>query len=171
MSDFSRPDSIVFGRSVNQSRHLMGKRLARQHPVDADIVVPVPDSGVAAAIGFSSESGIRFRFGLVRNHYVGRTFIEPRQSIRNFGVRIKLNPVRDLIAGKRVVLIDDSLVRGTTSRKIVQMVRQAGATEVHVRIACPPTIAPCFLWCGHSDKGRIDRRQSKRRRDTRFHLR
>ena len=141
---FSRPDSFVFGRSVNRSRHKMGKRLARQHPVDADIVVPVPDSGVAAAIGFSAESGIRFRFGLVRNHYVGRTFIEPKQSIRNFGVRIKLNPVRDLIADKRVILIDDSIVRGTTSKKIVQMVRQAGATEVHVRIACPPTIAPCF---------------------------
>jgi len=141
---FARPDSIIFGRSVNQSRHLMGKRLARQHPIDADIVVPVPDSGVAAAIGYSAESGISFRFGLVRNHYIGRTFIEPRQSIRNFGVKIKLNPVRDLIAGKRVILIDDSIVRGTTSRKIVQMVRQAGAQEVHVRIACPPTIAPCF---------------------------
>lgn len=141
---FSRPDSIVFGRSVNQSRHLMGKRLARECPSDADIVVPVPDSGVSAAIGYSAESGIPFRFGLVRNHYVGRTFIEPKASIRHFGVRIKLNPVRDLIAGRRVVLIDDSIVRGTTSAKIVDMVRQAGAAEVHVRISCPPTIAPCF---------------------------
>jgi amidophosphoribosyltransferase len=142
---FSRPDSIVFGRSVNKSRHKMGQQLAREHPADADIVVPVPDSGVAAAIGYSAESGLKFRFGLVRNHYVGRTFIEPKQSIRHFGVKIKLNPVRDLIEGLRVVLIDDSIVRGTTSKKIVQMVRQAGAREVHVRISCPPTIEPCFF--------------------------
>jgi amidophosphoribosyltransferase len=141
---FSRPDSIVFGRSVNKSRHKMGQQLAREHPADADIVVPVPDSGVAAAIGYASESGLKFRFGLMRNHYVGRTFIEPKQSIRHFGVKVKLNPVRDLIEGLRVVLIDDSIVRGTTSKKIVQMVRQAGAREVHVRISCPPTIAPCF---------------------------
>jgi amidophosphoribosyltransferase len=123
----------------------MGRQLAREHPADADIVVPVPDSGVAAAIGYASESGLKFRFGLVRNHYVGRTFIEPKQSIRHFGVKVKLNPVRDLIEGQRVVLIDDSIVRGTTSKKIVQMVRQAGAKEVHVRISCPPTIAPCFF--------------------------
>jgi amidophosphoribosyltransferase len=122
----------------------MGQQLAREHPADADIVVPVPDSGVAAAIGYASESGLKFRFGLVRNHYVGRTFIEPKQAIRHFGVKIKLNPVRDLIEGLRVVLIDDSIVRGTTSKKIVQMVRQAGAREVHVRISCPPTIEPCF---------------------------
>jgi amidophosphoribosyltransferase len=141
---FSRPDSIVFGRSVNKSRHKMGRQLAREHPADADIVVPVPDSGTAAAIGYASESGLKFRFGLMRNHYVGRTFIEPKQSIRHFGVKVKLNPVRDLIEGLRVVLIDDSIVRGTTSKKIVQMVRQAGAREVHVRISCPPTIAPCF---------------------------
>ncbi|HET8674411.1 MAG TPA: amidophosphoribosyltransferase, partial [Blastocatellia bacterium] len=141
---FSRPDSLVFGRSVNKSRHKMGQQLAREHPADADIVVPVPDSGTAAAIGYASESGLKFRFGLVRNHYVGRTFIEPKQSIRHFGVKVKLNPVRDLIEGQRVVLIDDSIVRGTTSKKIVQMVRQAGAREVHVRISCPPTIAPCF---------------------------
>jgi amidophosphoribosyltransferase len=141
---FSRPDSIVFGRSVNKSRHKMGQQLAREHPADADIVVPVPDSGTAAAIGYASESGLRFRFGLVRNHYVGRTFIEPKQSIRHFGVKVKLNPVRDLIEGLRIVLIDDSIVRGTTSKKIVQMVRQAGAREVHVRISCPPTISPCF---------------------------
>jgi amidophosphoribosyltransferase len=142
---FSRPDSIVFGRSVNKSRHKMGKQLAREHPADADIVVPVPDSGTAAAIGYAAESGLGFRFGLVRNHYVGRTFIEPKQAIRHFGVKVKLNPVRDLIDGLRVVLIDDSIVRGTTSKKLVQMVRQAGAREVHVRISCPPTIEPCFF--------------------------
>jgi amidophosphoribosyltransferase len=141
---FSRPDSLVFGRSINESRHKMGRRLAVEQPADADIVVPVPDSGVAASIGYAAESGLSFRFGLVRNHYVGRTFIEPRQSIRSFGVRIKLNPVRDLIAGRRVVLIDDSIVRGTTSKKIVRMVREAGASEVHVRISCPPTISPCY---------------------------
>ncbi len=141
---FSRPDSLVFGRSVNKSRHRMGKQLARECPADADIVVPVPDSGVAAAIGYASQSGLKFRFGLMRNHYVGRTFIEPQSQIRHFGVKIKLNPVRDLIEGKRVVLIDDSIVRGTTSKKIVKMMRDAGATEVHMRISCPPTIAPCY---------------------------
>ncbi|MEK7833037.1 MAG: amidophosphoribosyltransferase, partial [Acidobacteriota bacterium] len=108
------------------------------------IVVPVPDSGVAAAIGYAAESGLKFRFGLMRNHYIGRTFIEPRSSIRHFGVKIKLNPVRDLIEGKRVVLIDDSIVRGTTSKKIVKMMREAGAREIHMRISCPPTIAPCY---------------------------
>jgi len=141
---FARPDSLIFGKSINESRHRMGRRLAIEQPADADIVVPVPDSGVAAAIGYAAESGLSFRFGLVRNHYVGRTFIEPRQSIRSFGVRIKLNPVRDLIAGRRVVLIDDSIVRGTTSKKIVRMVREAGAKEIHVRISCPPTISPCY---------------------------
>lgn len=141
---FSRPDSLVFGRSVNKSRHLLGRHLAREFPADADIVVPVPDSGVAAAIGYAAESGLKFRFGLMRNHYVGRTFIEPQSQIRHFGVKIKLNPVRDLIEGRRVVLIDDSLVRGTTSKKIVKMVRDAGAKEVHMRISCPPTISPCF---------------------------
>jgi amidophosphoribosyltransferase len=141
---FSRPDSIVFGRSVNKSRHRFGKQLARECPADADIVVPVPDSGVAAAIGYASQSGLKFRFGLMRNHYVGRTFIEPESQIRHFGVKIKLNPVRDLIEGRRVVLIDDSIVRGTTSKKIVKMMRDAGATEVHMRISCPPTIAPCY---------------------------
>jgi amidophosphoribosyltransferase len=141
---FSRPDSVVFGRSVNKSRHLMGKQLARECPVEADIVAPVPDSGVSAAIGYAAQSGLKFRFALVRNHYVGRTFIEPHSQIRHFGVKIKLNPVRDLIEGKRVVLIDDSIVRGTTSKKIVKMVRDAGAVEVHMRISCPPTIAPCY---------------------------
>ncbi len=141
---FSRPDSVVFGRSVYESRYLLGKYLAMEQPAVADIVVPVPDSGVTAAIGFSKESGIPFEFGLIRNHYVGRTFIEPKQAIRHFGVKIKLNPVAALIRGKRVVLVDDSIVRGTTSRKIVKMVRAAGATEVHVRISCPPTKSPCY---------------------------
>src|SRR5690606_12081869 len=141
---FSRPDSIIFDRSVNESRHKMGRRLAVEHPVDADLVVPVPDSGVAAAIGYANESGINYRQAIIRNHYVGRTFIEPSQSIRSFGVRLKLNPIRDLIAGRRIVLIDDSIVRGTTSKKIVQMVREAGAAEVHMRVSCPPTISPCY---------------------------
>ena len=141
---FSRPDSLVFGRSVNKSRHLLGRYLARECPADADIVVPVPDSGVSAAIGYATESGLKFRFGLMRNHYVGRTFIEPRSQIRHFGVKIKLNPVRDLIEGRRVVLIDDSIVRGTTSQKLVKMMRDAGAREIHMRISCPPTIAPCY---------------------------
>lgn len=141
---FSRPDSTIFGRSVNESRHKMGKQLALEHPVEADIVVPVPDSGVAAAIGYSSQSGIPFRQAIIRNHYVGRTFIEPSQSIRSFGVRLKLNPIKDLINGRRVILVDDSIVRGTTSKKIVQMVRDAGATEVHLRISCPPTTHSCY---------------------------
>ncbi len=141
---FSRPDSIIFGRSVNESREALGRLLARQHPVNADIVVPVPDSGVPAAVGYALESKIPFRMGLIRNHYIGRTFIEPSQAIRNFGVKLKLNPVRSLIDGQRIVLVDDSIVRGTTSRKIVRMVREAGAKEVHVRISCPPTISPCY---------------------------
>src|SRR6202140_4029372 len=141
---FSRPDSIIFGRSVNESREELGRLLAKEHPVDADIVVPVPDSGVPAAVGFALESGIAFRMGLIRNHYIGRTFIEPSQAIRNFGVKLKLNPIRGLIEGKRVILVDDSIVRGTTSRKIVRMVREVGAKEVHVRISCPPTISPCY---------------------------
>ena len=141
---FSRPDSRVFGRAVHESREELGRQLAREAPAEADVVVPVPDSGVTAAVGYAAESGIPFRFGLIRNHYVGRTFIEPRQSVRDFGVRLKINPVRSLLEGKRVVLIDDSIVRGTTSRKIVRMVRSAGAKEVHMRISCPPTISPCF---------------------------
>ncbi len=141
---FSRPDSIVFGRTVDLSRDLMGRQLAREAPVDGDIVVPVPDSGNTAAIGYSAESGIPFRLALIRNHYVGRTFIEPQQSVRDFGVKLKLNAIRSLLEGKRVVLVDDSIVRGTTSKKIVRMVRNAGAREVHMRISCPPTISPCF---------------------------
>ncbi len=140
---FARPDSHIFGVCINGVRKAFGAQLAREAPVAADMVVPVPDSGVPAAFGFASESGIPLEPALVRNHYVGRTFIEPSQSIRNFGVRLKLNPVRGSIAGKRVVLIDDSIVRGTTSRKIVKMVRDAGATEVHLRISSPPTTHPC----------------------------
>ena len=141
---FARPDSKVFGRWVQESRDRMGRQLARESSVPADVVVPVPDSGVTAALGYAEEAGIPFRFGLIRNHYVGRTFIEPEQRVRDFGVRLKLNPVHNLLEGKRVVLIDDSIIRGTTSRKIVRMVRGAGAKEVHLRISCPPTISPCF---------------------------
>jgi amidophosphoribosyltransferase len=140
---FARPDSKVFGDSVAQSRLRMGARLAREAPAPADIVVPVPDSGLYAAMGYSRESGLPLEFGLTRNHYVGRTFIQPRQSIRNFGVRVKLNPVRELLEGRRVVLVDDSIVRGTTSKKIVSMVREGGAAEVHLRISAPPTQWPC----------------------------
>ncbi len=141
---FARPDSVIFGNNVAEVRQRFGAQLAREHPVEADIVVPVPDSGVFAALGYAHESGIPFQFGLVRNHYVGRTFIEPKQSIRHFGVKVKLNPVRDLVAGKRVVLIDDSIVRGTTSKKIVRMLKQYGAKEVHMRISSPPTTGPCY---------------------------
>jgi amidophosphoribosyltransferase len=141
---FSRPDSVVFGKPVNETRERLGRLLAEEHPVDADIVVPVPDSGVPAAVGYAAQSGIPFRMGLIRNHYIGRTFIEPSQAIRDFGVKLKLNPIRRMIEGKRVILVDDSIVRGTTSRKIVRLVREAGATEVHVRISCPPTISPCY---------------------------
>jgi amidophosphoribosyltransferase len=141
---FARPDSYVFGESVNEVRTDLGRRLARESPVDADVVVPIPDSGVCAAVGFAEEAGLPLRLGLIRNHYVGRTFIQPQQSIRHFGVKVKLNPVRSIIEGRRVVLVDDSIVRGTTSRKIVRMVRSAGAREVHMRISCPPTISPCF---------------------------
>ena len=141
---FSRPDSVIFGKNVAEVRKRFGAQLAREHPVDADVVIPVPDSGVFAAVGYAQESGIPFEFGLVRNHYVGRTFIEPKQTIRNFGVKVKLNPVRGIIAGKRVILIDDSIVRGTTSKKIVRMLKQFGATEVHMRVSSPPTTGPCY---------------------------
>ena len=141
---FARPDSRIFGHWVQETRDRMGRQLARESGVPADLVVPVPDSGVTAALGYAEESGIRFRLGLIRNHYVGRTFIEPEQRVRDFGVRLKLNPVHNLLEGKRVILIDDSIIRGTTCRKIVRMVRGAGAKEVHLRISCPPTISPCF---------------------------
>jgi amidophosphoribosyltransferase len=141
---FARPDSYVFGESVNEIRTNLGRILAQESPADADVVVPIPDSGVCAAIGLAEQSGLPLRMGLIRNHYVGRTFIQPQQSIRHFGVKVKLNPVRSILDGKRVVLVDDSIVRGTTSRKIVRMVKAAGAKEVHMRISCPPTISPCF---------------------------
>ncbi|MCX7895566.1 MAG: amidophosphoribosyltransferase [Thermoanaerobaculum sp.] len=141
---FARPDSRVFGEDVGVVRQRMGERLALEQPADADVVVGVPDSGIPAALGYSRASGLPFVLGLVRNHYVGRTFIEPKQSIRHFGVKVKLNPVRALIAGKRLVLVDDSIVRGTTCRKLVTMLHQAGAREVHLRISSPPTVGPCF---------------------------
>lgn len=141
---FARPDSKVFGLSVYESRKNLGKLLAKESPVEADLVIPVPDSGVPAAIGYSQESGIPFEFGIIRNHYVGRTFIQPTQSIRDFGVKIKLNPQSEILRGKRVIIIDDSLVRGTTSKKIINLIRSAGAKEVHFRIASPPTVNPCY---------------------------
>jgi amidophosphoribosyltransferase len=141
---FARPDSRIEGRSVYATRKALGKRLAIEHPVEADVVIPVPDSGVPGAVGYAEQSGIPFDMGLVRSHYVGRTFIEPQQSIRHFGVRLKLNPVAEILKGKRVVVVDDSIVRGTTSRKIVKMIRDAGAKEVHMRVTSPPTQWPCF---------------------------
>ena len=141
---FSRPDSLLFGQNVATVRKALGRQLAREAPADADLVIPVPDSGVPAALGFAQESGLPFDHGLIRNHYVGRTFIEPKQNIRHFGVKIKLNPVREILEGKRVVVVDDSIVRGTTSRKIVSMVQSAGAREVHMRISSPPTVSPCY---------------------------
>jgi amidophosphoribosyltransferase len=141
---FARPDSRVDGRSVYRCRELLGRRLAMEQPVEADVVIPVPDSGVPAAIGYARQAGLTYEMGLIRSHYVGRTFIEPQESIRHFGVRLKLSPVRAVVDGKRVVVVDDSLVRGTTSRKIVKMLRNAGAREVHLRISAPPTTHPCF---------------------------
>jgi len=141
---FARPDSFIFGKNVYLTRKELGRQLAREYKIDADVVIAVPDSGVPAAMGYAEESGIPFELGLIRNHYVGRTFIEPAQSIRHFGVKIKLNPVREIMAGKRVVVIDDSIVRGTTSRKIVKMVRHTGAKEVHMLVSSPPTSYPCY---------------------------
>jgi amidophosphoribosyltransferase len=141
---FARPDSLVFGRTVLESRLRLGRELAREAPAPADVVVPIPDSGMGAALGFAQASGLPFEWGLIRNHYVGRTFIQPRQGQRSVGVKIKLNPVRQVIEGRRVVLVDDSIVRGTTSRKIVRMIREAGAREVHMRISSPPTTGPCY---------------------------
>jgi amidophosphoribosyltransferase len=141
---FARPDSALWGRNVHTVRKAMGHQLAREHPVQADIVIPVPDSGTSAALGFSEESGTPYEMGLIRNHYVGRTFIEPKQGIRHFGVKVKLNPMPEMLQGKRVVVVDDSIVRGTTSRKIVRMLRSAGAREVHMRISSPPIQWPCY---------------------------
>ncbi|MEE9274320.1 MAG: amidophosphoribosyltransferase [bacterium] len=142
---FARPDSLIFGENVYTVRRKLGVRLAQESGVEADIVIPVPDSGLAAAVGYSAGSGLPLEWGLIRNHYVGRTFIEPQQSIRHFGVKVKLNPLKDYLEGKRVVVVDDSLVRGTTSRKIVEMLRRAGAREVHLRISSPPITHPCFF--------------------------
>lgn len=141
---FARPDSRIWGMSVDRARRALGRRLAREHPAEADCVISVPDSANSAALGFTEESGIPFELGLLRNHYVGRTFIKPDQRDRDFGARMKYNPVREVLAGKRVVVVDDSLVRGTTSRSLVRMLRQAGATEVHLRIGSPPVRSPCF---------------------------
>ena len=153
---FSRPDSVVFGQSVYETRKNLGKALAQEHPVsDADYVIPVPDSGVPAALGYAQESGVPFELGIIRNHYVGRTFIEPKQSIRSFGVKIKLNPQSAILKGKKVVVIDDSLVRGTTSKKIISLVRSFGAKEVHMRIAAPPTVSPCYYGVDTPDKDQL----------------
>ena len=141
---FARPDSKVYGRNVYEVRKELGRQLARESHVPADIVIPVPDSGVPAAIGYAEEAGLPFEMGLIRNHYVGRTFIEPTNSIRHFGVKVKLNALREVLAGKRVLVVDDSIIRGTTSRKLVTMLRQAGAAEVHMRISSPATTHPCF---------------------------
>jgi amidophosphoribosyltransferase len=152
---FARPDSTIAGQSVYAAREAMGRRLAVEHPVEADIVIPVPDSGTAAAIGYARESGIGFDQGLIRSHYIGRTFIEPRDSIRHFGVKLKLSPVRDVLSGKRVVVVDDSIVRGTTSGKIIGMIRSAGAREVHLRISSPPTIGPCHYGIDTPDRNKL----------------
>lgn len=141
---FARPDSLLFGLNVHQVRKELGRTLAREQPADVDIVIAVPDSGVPAAMGYAEQLGVRYEQGLIRNHYIGRTFIEPAQSIRHFGVKIKLNPVREALRGKRVAVVDDSIVRGNTSRKIIKMIREAGAKEVHMRISSPPTAFPCF---------------------------
>ena len=141
---FSRPDSRVFGDGVDRVRRRLGHQLAREQPADADVVIAVPDSSNSIALGFSEESGLRFELGLIRNHYVGRTFIQPQQAGRDFGVRVKFNPVREVLDGKRVVVVDDSIVRGTTSRKLVRLLRRAGASQVHFRVGSPPVTHPCF---------------------------
>jgi amidophosphoribosyltransferase len=152
---FARPDSVVFGRSVYETRKEAGKILAREYPANVDLIIPVPDSGVPAAIGYANESGVQFDLGIIRNHYIGRTFIQPHQSIRDFGVKIKLNPQSAILKGKRVVVVDDSLVRGTTCKKIIALVRAAGATEVHLRIAAPPTTGPCYYGVDTPEKSQL----------------
>ncbi|HKJ70253.1 MAG TPA: amidophosphoribosyltransferase [Gammaproteobacteria bacterium] len=152
---FARPDSTLDGINVYQARKAIGRELAKEHPVPADVVVPVPDSGVAAAMGYAEESGLPLELGLIRNHYVGRTFIEPKQAIRHFGVKVKLNAVTSVLAGRRVILVDDSIVRGTTSAKIVGMVKAAGAEEVHMRISAPPTIGPCHYGIDTPDRDQL----------------
>ncbi len=152
---FARPDSRIWGSSVDRARRAFGRALAREHPVDADAIISVPDSANSAALGFSEESGIPFELGLLRNHYVGRTFIEPDQKDRDFGARMKYNPVREVLDGKRVVVVDDSLVRGTTSRSLVRMLRQSGASEVHFRIGSPPVRHPCFYGIDMPTRGEL----------------
>jgi amidophosphoribosyltransferase len=152
---FARPDSRIWGQSVDRARRAFGRRLAQEHPVEADAVISVPDSANSAALGFAEESGIPFELGLLRNHYIGRTFIQPTQEDRDFGARMKYNPVREVLAGKRVVVVDDSLVRGTTSKSLVRMLRAAGATEVHFRVASPPVRFPCFYGIDMPTKGEL----------------
>lgn len=152
---FARPDSHVFGRNVYEVRKAMGRELAREQPIEADMVIPVPDSGVAAAIGYARESGIPFELGIIRNHYVGRTFIEPTQETRELKVKLKLNPIEELIKGKRIIVIDDSIVRGTTSRQIVRILRAAGAKEIHMKISSPPTISPCYYGVDTPDTAQL----------------
>ncbi len=152
---FARPDSQVYGKNVYGRRKAMGRKLAQEHPVEADVVIAVPDSGVPAAMGYAEESKIPFELGLIRNHYIGRTFIEPQQAIRDFGVKIKLNSNRDCLEGKRVIVVDDSIVRGTTSRKLVKMLRDAGAKEVHLRISAPPTTDPCYYGIDTPEKSQL----------------
>ena len=152
---FARPDSIVFGQSVYQTRKSMGKELARIKPVEADIVIPVPDGGVPSAIGYAQESGIPYEMGIMRNHYIGRTFIEPTQEMRDLKVKMKLSPMTDIIKDKRVIVIDDSIVRGTTSKRIIRMLKEAGAKEVHMRVSSPPTTDPCYYGVDTPDKDKL----------------
>ena len=149
---FARPDSSVFGQSVYQTRKDMGKELAKIQPVEADMVIPVPDGGVPSAIGYAQESGIPYEMGIMRNHYIGRTFIEPTQEMRDLKVKMKLSPMTDIIKGKKIIVIDDSIVRGTTSRRIIRMLKEAGASEVHMRVSSPPTTDPCFYGVDTPDK-------------------
>ncbi len=142
---FARPDSRIFGENVDKIRRRLGRQLAKEHPADADIVIGIPDSANTATLGYSEESGIKFEIGLIRNHYVGRTFIDPEQKIRDLDVKVKFNPVRGVLRDKRVVVVDDSIVRGTTSKKLVQLIRSAGAKEIHLRISAPPIISPCYF--------------------------
>jgi amidophosphoribosyltransferase len=152
---FARPDSKVFGQSVYQTRKNMGKELAHIQPVEADVVIPVPDGGVPSAIGYAQESGIPYEMGIMRNHYIGRTFIEPTQEMRDLKVKMKLSPMTDIIKGKRVIVIDDSIVRGTTSRRIIRMLKEAGAKEVHMRVSSPPTTDPCYYGVDTPDKDKL----------------
>jgi len=152
---FARPDSSVFGQNVYQTRKNMGKELAKIAPVEADMVIPVPDGGVPSAIGYAQESGIPYEMGIMRNHYVGRTFIEPTQEMRDLKVKMKLSPMGDTIKGKRIIVVDDSIVRGTTSRRIIRMLKDAGAAEVHMRISSPPTTDPCFYGVDTPDKDKL----------------